>query len=209
MSKKEDVLSFFNEILPNAGCELIYSTDYGFLISVMLSAQTTDKKVNQVTEVLFNKYPSLNDLANADIIDIENILKPLGLFKNKARHIINISKSLIDEYGGVVPKEKEELVKLSGVGNKTANVVRAEIFKIPEFPVDTHVHRICKRLGFVSENATVEDVEKKMRSVLEEKEYILSHHQFIHFGRYFCKATKPNCIECKLHKHCNYYKDIK
>ena len=209
MSKKEDVLSFFNEILPNAGCELIYSTDYGFLISVMLSAQTTDKKVNQVTEVLFNKYPSLNDLANADIIDIENILKPLGLFKNKARHIINISKTLIDEYDGVVPKKKEELVKLSGVGNKTANVVRAEIFKIPEFPVDTHVHRICKRLGFVSENATVEDVEKKMRSVLEEKEYILSHHQFIHFGRYFCKATKPNCNECKLHKHCNYYKDIK
>ena len=94
MSKKEEVLSFFNEILPNAGCELIYSTDYGFLISVMLSAQTTDKKVNQVTEVLFNKYPSLNDLANADIIDIENILKPLGLFKNKARHIINISKTL-------------------------------------------------------------------------------------------------------------------
>ena len=205
MSKVDDVLSFLDRIVPNAHCELTYNSDYGFLISVMLSAQTTDKKVNSVTDVLFNKYQTLDELSKAKLEDIENILKPLGLYKNKAKHVLSIANDLITRFNGKVPQSKEELMTLSGVGNKTANVVRAEIFKIPEFPVDTHVNRICKRLGFINKEASVEDVENVMRNELPLEKYIKAHHQFIHFGRYFCKAQKPNCLECELKKYCNYY----
>ncbi|MGM9858181.1 MAG: endonuclease III [Bacilli bacterium] len=204
MSKVDDVLSFLDKIVPDAHCELTYSSDYGFLISVMLSAQTTDKKVNAVTDILFKKYETLDDLKNANILDIETILKPLGLYKNKAKHVLSIANELVVKFNGKVPEGKEELMTLSGVGNKTANVVRAEIFKIPEFPVDTHVNRICKRLGFINKDASVEDVEKIMRNVLPREKYIRAHHQFIHFGRYFCKAQKPNCLECELKKYCCY-----
>lgn len=198
---------YFDEILPNPGCELNYTTDYGFLIAVMLSAQTTDKKVNKVTEILFQKYPTLEDIENADFNDIEEIIRPLGLSKTKAKNLKEIAHTLLEEYNGIVPQNKEELMKLPGVGNKTSNVVLIELFKIPAFPVDTHVFRTSKRLGLTSEEDDVIDVENKLKKIFPKESWIKLHHQFIHFGRYYCKAISPKCDSCKLKGICKYYEN--
>ena len=201
------IQQYFDEILPNASCELTYNSDYGFLISVMLSAQCTDKKVNKVTDVLFEKYKTLEELNNASLTDIENMINSLGLYKNKAKNIKSIAKDLLDKFNGVVPTSKDDLMGLSGVGNKTSNVVRVELFKIPEFPVDTHVARVSKRLGLVKEDDDVLVIEEKLKKEFPKDRWILLHHQFIHFGRYFCKALAPKCNECKLSGFCNYIKN--
>ena len=201
------IKSYFDEILPTAGCELEYNSDYGFLIAVMLSAQCTDKKVNVVTRKLFSKYKSIEELNQASLSDIENEIKSLGLYKNKAKNLKETVKILIEKYNGIVPKDKKELMKLPGVGNKTANVVRVELFKEQELPVDTHVFRVSKRLGLINENDDVLDCEHKLRKLFKGYDYILLHHQFIHFGRYFCKAMSPKCENCKLKGFCRAVKD--
>ena len=201
------IQKYFDEILPNPGCELTYTTDYGFLISVMLSAQTTDKKVNKVTDVLFAKYKTLEDLENAEINDIEAIIKPLGLSGAKSKNLKAIVHALLTEFNGVVPREKEELMKLPGVGNKTSNVVLIELFKIPAFPVDTHVFRTSKRLSLASEDDDVLEVESKLKKIFPKTSWIKLHHQFIHFGRYFCKAISPKCDGCKLKGICKKYEN--
>ena len=195
MSKKAlDVMSYFNEILPNAKCELDYSTDYGLLIAVVLSAQTTDKSVNKVTPILFNTFPTLNDLANADVLEIENCIRQIGLYHNKAKNIKEIAYCLVNNF--------KMLLTLPGVGNKTANVVLCELFNQNEFPVDTHVERLAKRLRFANKNDDVLLVEKKLRRAFPSDSYILLHHQFIHFGRYYCTARNPHCDGCKLKSYC-------
>lgn len=201
-----DILSYFNEILKDAKCELNYTRDYELVIAVMLSAQTTDKRVNEVTSVLFKEYNSLEKLNLASEDDIERIIRPVGLSKNKAHHIKMIAKDLIEKFDGVVPSSKEDLMSLSGVGNKTANVVRIELFKIPEIPVDTHIERISKRLKLALPNDSVYEVEQKLRRKFPKETYIKFHHQMIHFGRQICKAQKPICEQCKLQKYCSYYK---
>ena len=202
-SKNNELIeNHLNEIFPNAGCELIYHKDYEFLIAVMLSAQCTDKKVNAVTEVLFSKYQSLEHLNASPLEDIENILKPLGLYKNKAKNLKGIVNDILNRFNGNVPIEKEELVTLPGVGNKTASVYRAEILHLNEFPVDTHVARISKRLGLAKEEDSVEVIETKLKKNFNEGKWVKLHHQFIHFGRYKCKAIKPDCKDCKLAKIC-------
>lgn len=203
-NKKIIIKDYLNEIFPNASCELTYSTDYGFLIAVMLSAQTTDKKVNLVTKELFKRFDSLDKLNNASVEDIESIIKPLGLYKHKAKNIKEIANKLINEFNYVVPSDKRSLMSLNGVGNKTSNVIRAEIFKIPEFPVDTHVKRISNRLGLVDTD-NVDEIESVLKKEFDEKDWIKLHHQFIHFGRYICKATNPNCLDCKFSYFCKYY----
>ena len=148
-NKTKEISSYLDEIFPNVGCELNYNKDYELVIAVMLSAQTTDISVNKVTPVLFDRYKTLEELANASLFDVEEIIHSIGLYKNKAKNVIAIAKALVDNYGGVVPSDKDELQKLPGVGNKTAGVIRAEIFRIPDLPVDTHILRISKRLDFV------------------------------------------------------------
>jgi endonuclease-3 len=202
----KDILEYFNEILKDAKCELNYTCDYELVIAVMLSAQTTDKRVNEVTSILFKEYDSLEKLALASEEDIEKIIRPVGLSKNKAHHVKMISLDLINKLNGKVPSSKEELMSLSGVGNKTANVVRIELFKIPEIPVDTHIERISKRLKLASINDSVLVVEQKLRRKFPKETYIKFHHQMIHFGRLICKAQKPLCEQCKLHQYCLYYK---
>lgn len=202
LNRSEEIISYLDELFPDASCELNYTTDYSFLIAVMLSAQTTDKKVNKVTEVLFNKYPTLEDLKNANYDDLYNIILPLGLAKTKAQNVINIANDLIEKFDGKVPINKFELMSLSGVGNKTANVVQVELFKIPEFPVDTHVERISKRLGIALENDSIKVVEKKLNEYFPKDKWIKLHHQFIHFGRYKCKAISPKCEGCKFAYFC-------
>ncbi|MGI6714039.1 MAG: endonuclease III [Bacilli bacterium] len=205
MNKREKLnlaLSYFDELFPHAHCELNYRRDYELVIAVMLSAQTTDESVNFVTAKLFSRFPSLNALANAAITDLENEIRTLGLFRNKAKNIKGIAHKLISDFSGKVPRDKAALMELPGVGNKTANVIRAELFRIPEFAVDTHVARVSKRLGFVKPSDDVDAIEKKMRKLLPEEKYIKTHHQMIHFGRYFCKARQPNCQNCRLREIC-------
>ena len=200
------LLDYLDELFPHASCELFYTKDYELVIAVMLSAQTTDKSVNSVTTVLFNKYKSLDELNAASLEDIEEILKPIGLYKNKAKNLKGIVKDLIEKFIYVVPSDKDLLQTLPGVGNKTAGVIRAEIFKIPDLPVDTHILRISKRLNLAKKDDEPIDVERKLKKIIPIERWIKSHHQLIHFGRYFCTARSPKCAECKIKDSCNYLK---
>lgn len=191
-----------DEVYPNVGCELIYHKDYELVMAVMLSAQTTDVAVNAVTRVLFAKYDSLERLAKADLSDIENIIRSIGLYKNKAKNVIGIAQTLLDKYGGQIPTDKDELQKLPGVGNKTAGVIRAEIFKIPDLPVDTHILRISKRLKLAKKDDGPYEVEVKLKKSFPESSWIKIHHQLIHFGRDICTARNPQCERCKLRDFC-------
>lgn len=200
------IFSYLDELFPHASCELFYTKDYELVIAVMLSAQTTDKSVNQVTTVLFHKYKSLDELDKVPLGDIEETIKQIGLYKNKAKNLKGIVHDLIYRFNYVVPSDKEQLMTLPGVGNKTAGVIRAEIFKIPDLPVDTHVSRIAKRLGLAKKNDEPIEVERKLKRLIPEDRWIKSHHQLIHFGRYFCTARSPKCEECKIRDLCINYR---
>ena len=162
---KELLLNYLDEILPNASCELNYSKDYELLLAVMFSAQTTDKKVNEATSKLFKKYDNLLDLNNISLEELEDSIRFIGLYKNKAKNAKKIMETLINKHNGVVPSDMDQLLALPGVGIKTANVVRAELFAIPAIAVDTHVERVSKRLGLINNKATPVDVEKKLEKM--------------------------------------------
>lgn len=200
--KTDRVLDYFEELFPDACCELNHESDFQLLVAVMLSAQTTDKKVNQLTESLFEKYPTVNELSQANISQLEQDIKSIGLYRNKAKNLLAMAHALIEQFNGVVPSGQKELESLPGVGRKTANVVRSVAFDIPAFAVDTHVERISKRLGFAKKDDTVLMVEKKLCRSIQKERWNKAHHQFIFFGRYFCKAMNPNCQECKLKDMC-------
>ena len=202
MNKKEEVIAYLNELFPNAGCELNYSNDYELLIAIILSAQCTDKRVNMVTKEMFSKYHTIYDIYNTPLEEIESDIKSVGLYKNKSKAIKEAIKIIVEQYNGIVPHDKKTLISLPGVGNKTANVFRAEYLKEPEIAVDTHVSRVAKRLGFAAQKDQVETIERKLRKAFDKSEYIKVHHLFIHFGRYFCKAINPLCDECKLKGKC-------
>lgn len=187
-------------------CELIYNNDWQLLIAILLSAQCTDKKVNAITPILFSKYPTLKDLKEASFNELELIIRPLGLSNNKAKNIIALSTILHDSYNNKVPNTKEELVKLPGIGTKTANVMLIEYFNIPAFPVDTHVSRVSKRLQLCNEDDSVEIIEKKLTNIFPEKEWATLHLRMVLFGRYICKAQKPDCSNCLFNKECKYKK---
>lgn len=195
---------YLDALFPNAGCELIHEKDYEFVIEVMLSAQSTDVAVNIVSSRLFNKYRTIDDLCEANIEEIEKIIHPLGLYKNKARNIIGIAQKLRNDFHYIVPSSKELLQQLPGVGNKTAGVIRAEVFHIPDLPVDTHISRISKRLGIAKKEDDPLKIEMKLKKLIDESRWIKTHHQLIHFGRYFCTARKPHCIDCKISDFCKY-----
>ncbi|MFZ9138945.1 MAG: endonuclease III [Bacilli bacterium] len=201
-NQKNKILNYLDKQYPNAGCELRYSKDYELLIAVVLSAQTTDQAVNQVTPLLFKAFPCLEDLAKAPQHRIKKAIQTIGLFRTKAKHIKTIAKLLIEQHQGKVPSDKTSLVALPGVGNKTANVIRAELFNIPEIAVDTHVFRLAWRLGISKKKDSVSTTELKLRKAFPENRYIKLHHQLIHFGRYACKAKKPQCFDCPLQSMC-------
>ena len=201
--------NYLDALIPNPRCELNYFNDYSLLIAIMLSAQTTDKRVNEVTEVLFNKYDNLNKLKNADISDLEKIIYPLGNYKKKASNVREIARIIDEEYHGIVPKERETLETFPGVGRKTVNVFFSEYLNIPAIAVDTHVERVTKRLGLVKKNDTVLDIEKKLMKNISKDNWGKRHLQLVLFGRYFCKAKKPECINCKLKDICKEYKSNK
>lgn len=202
MKKEQEIINILKEEYKDAKCELTYSDDFTLLISVVLSAQTTDKRVNEITPILFEKYPSCYELSNADVTDVENIIRPLGLYKNKARSIINLSKDLVERFNCSVPSTREELMSLSGVGRKTANVLLAEYYNYPCMPVDTHIKRVSYILGFSNKDDDVLVVEEKLVKKINKDILAKAHLYLLLFGRYVCRAKKPLCDECKLRKYC-------
>ncbi len=206
MNKVEEILTYLDKLYPNAHCELNYNKDYELLIAIVLSAQTTDIRVNKVTKVLFNKYKSLESLKEANIKDIEDIIKEIGTFKKKSIFVKNIATRLVDECNSKVPNDRKYLESLPGVGRKTTNVFLSEFYQEPAIAVDTHVERVSKRLNLTNKKDNVTQVEKKLMKKIPKERWIKTHHQFIFFGRYHCKAMKPNCNNCKLQTICNYYK---
>ncbi len=210
MNKKEcEIVNFLSELFPTVSCELNYENDIQLLIAVVLSAQTTDKAVNKVTEKLYKEYPTIKLLAKLNISDFESYFKRLGLYKVKSKNVYNLIKIVCEEYNGKVPNKREKLEKLPGVGRKTTNVMLAEFFKVPAFAVDTHVERISKRLKLAYANDSVLKVEQKLMKKFDKDLWIKLHHQFIHFGRYFCTARNPQCNQCKLTEYCREYKVYK
>ena len=197
------ITDYLDELFPNPHCELEYSKDYELLIAVMLSAQTTDKKVNSVTKILFKKYNSLEKLSKANKEDIINIIKPIGTYNKKAQNIIDIAISLLKEQNGIVPNDRTYLESLSGVGRKTTNVVLSNLYNIPCIAVDTHVSRVSKRLGIANENDDVRIIEKKLNKKFPKEKLSRLHHQLVLFGRYYCKSRNPMCDNCKLKEICN------
>lgn len=203
MKKYKIVEDYLDELIPNPTCELNYFNDYSLLIAIMLSAQTTDKRVNEVTKVLFSKYNSLDELAKADIKDLENIIHSLGSFRKKAYNVKEIARILSDEYKGIVPSDRNILETLPGVGRKTVNVFYSEYLGIPAIAVDTHVERVCKRLKLAKNNDNVLEIEKKLMRNFNKETWNKRHLQLVLFGRYFCKAKNPECASCKLVNICN------
>lgn len=190
---------------PDAHCELNYTTIFELLVAVMLSAQTTDVSVNKVTPALFAKFNTPELLASASLSDVENCIHSLGLYKNKSKNLIEMSRVLLEKYNGIVPSNKDELLTLPGVGVKTASVVLIEGYKIPAFPVDTHVERISKRLGIAKNSDNAIDVMNKLMKKYPKEMWGKLHHQMIFFGRYTCIARKPKCDQCLLKEKCREY----
>ena len=207
MKKYNEIETYLDELIPNPKCELNYFNDYSLLISIMLSAQTTDKRVNEVTKILFDKYKSLEELKKANYNDLKEIVMPLGNYTRKAFNVKEIARILLDDYDGIVPHDREKLETLPGIGRKTANVFLAEYLHLPAIAVDTHVLRVTKRLGLVKDNANVLIVEKALMANIQKENWSKRHLQLVLFGRYHCKAIKPDCVNCKLKKICNYYKE--
>ena len=201
MTNTLQIEKYLDELFINPKCELNYQTDYELLLAVMMSAQTTDKGVNKVNSILFKKYDTLEKLSLADIDDIKEIIKPIGNYNKKSENIINISKSLISKFNGKVPNTIEELETLKGVGRKTANVILGELFNIPSFPVDTHIIRVSNRLNLVKSKDPLV-IENKLKKLFNKNDWIKLHKQLVLFGRYYCKAKNPSCVNCKLKNMC-------
>lgn len=201
-----EILNYFNQLYPSAHCELLYTKDYELLLAVMLSAQTTDKRVNQVTTILFHTYPTLEDLRDASIEDIINIIRPLGTWSRKAQNIHDIASALLEQSHGVVPNDRTFLEGLNGVGHKTANVVLNNLFGEPCIAVDTHVARVSTRLGLAKQSDNVKQIESKLMKKFPKDQWGRLHHQLVLFGRYHCKASKPQCDSCQLQSMCCWYK---
>lgn len=198
---KNEFYRLLDEIVPNPKCTLDYNHDYELLIATVLSAQCTDERVNKVTPLLFAKY-DIFSLASASEADIASIIYPCGNMHKKSKYIIAIVDSLIKNYNGVVPNNREYLESLPGVGRKTANVVLGVIYNVPTIAVDTHVERVAKRLGLAEESDNVLTVEKKLMSIFPKEKWVYLHHQLLLFGRHTCKSKKPLCQNCKMKKYC-------
>ena len=202
--KSEILIKELDKLFPDARCELNYSKDYELLIATVLSAQCTDKRVNEVTKILFKKY-DIYTLKDASLKAIENIIRPCGSYTKKAYYIKEIATSLVNDYAGKVPNNREYLESLPGVGRKTCNVVLSNIFGIPAIAVDTHVARVSVRLGLANPEDNVSQIEQKLMQFLPQDHWSRLHHQLVLFGRYQCKALKPECSNCPFQKYCLYY----
>lgn len=202
---KQKVLDYLQQLIPEPKCELNFENDIQLLIAVILSAQCTDKRVNSITPILFEKYQTAEHFKNANIEDIENIIKPCGFFHMKAKHIKSACTDICDKFDGKLPQERKDLETLAGVGRKTANVVASNLFDANVIAVDTHVLRVSNRLGFANSKDPKKceiALEKIFKNQLKDL-----HHRLVLFGRYYCKARNPECQNCELKNICKYYKN--
>ncbi|ULT55450.1 endonuclease III [Neobacillus drentensis] len=195
-------LDEIGNLFPDAHCELNHSNPFELVIAVSLSAQCTDALVNKVTKQLFEKYKTPEDYLNVSLEELQNDIRSIGLYRNKAKNIQSLCRMLLDEYNGILPTDRDELTKLAGVGRKTANVVVSVAFNIPAIAVDTHVERVSKRLGICRWKDSVLEVEKTLMKKVPKEEWSLTHHRLIFFGRYHCKAQNPQCPSCPLLELC-------
>lgn len=203
-----NIISELNRVYGTDGrCFLHYETPWQLLIATILSAQCTDERVNQVTEKLFKKYTSLEDFARADQKELENNIRSTGFYRNKAKNIIECAKKILSDFNGAVPRNIDDLVSLAGVGRKTANVIRGNIYNEPSIVVDTHVKRVSKRLGLTEEDDPVK-IEFELMEKLPEKQWIPYNIQIITLGRSICTARNPKCEQCFLRKYCTYGKTV-
>lgn len=202
--KKQDAITFvelLKETYPEATCSLDFTTPFELVVAVMLSAQCTDERVNKTTPELFSHCKTIQDFADIELSLLESIIHPCGFYKNKAKNIIACTKALLERYHGEVPQEIEELTQLAGVGRKTANVIRGNIYHIPSVVVDTHVKRISRKLGLTIEEDPVK-IEMDLMKALPRDHWILWNIQIITHGREICTARNPNCKECFLRHLC-------
>lgn len=203
--KYDNILAWFAQNMPVAESELNYTNPFELLVAVVLSAQCTDKRVNQVTPALFRAYPTAEEMSKASMEDILHYISSVSYPNNKAKHLLGLSKALVEKFSGIVPDNQEELQTLPGVGRKTANVVMAVAFNKSAMPVDTHVFRVSHRLGLVSSAAkTPLAVEKCLVKNIPAETLSVAHHWLLLHGRYVCKALKPDCENCGLRLYCSF-----
>ena len=207
MKKRDEIFAYFDELHPNPECALHFSNNFELLVAVVLSAQCTDERVNKVTPELFKLANTPEKMLNLGESKIKQIIYPCGFYNNKSKSILALSKDLVEKFNGVVPATLEELTSLAGVGRKTANVVLGVAFNAQTIAVDTHVHRVSKRLGLTKQKSTPEQCEQDLLKCVPYTRRTKFHHQAIWFGRLTCKAQKPLCENCKLQKMCLYYKN--
>lgn len=198
------IISWFRDNMPAAETELQYDTPFHLLIAVILSAQCTDRRVNMHTPQIFARFPDPQSLAEASFDEVYGLIKSITFPNNKARHLIGMARALLDDFGGTVPSDPEDLVKLPGVGRKTANVIASVVYDKPVIAVDTHVFRVSRRIG-LSDGETVEKVEKDLTSAIPEEQRGRVHHWLILHGRYVCTARNPKCNECGVREWCRQY----
>jgi endonuclease-3 len=196
------ILEKLDLLIKEPKCELEYNNSYELLIAIVLSSQTTDKRVNEITKYLFKEYPTFSTLEKADIKHVEEIIKSLGLYKIKARRIILLARIIINEYNSIIPLDFDELLKIPGIGRKTANLY-VLLNGMDGFAVDTHVKRVAERLYLCS--GTFREVEEELKKIFAREIWGKLHHQLLLFGRYTCKAKKPICENCLFTKNCSYY----
>ena len=212
MTKKERYgffISYFEENAPNAETELVYDNAYQLLVAVILSAQCTDKRINLTTPALFEKYPTVRELAKAEYEELFNIIKSISYPGNKTRHLIGMANMLLGKFGGEIPLTVEELIQLPGVGRKTANVITSVVDNQPNMAVDTHVFRVAARVGLTKNAKTPLAAENQLIKHIPKDLIYIAHHWLILHGRYICVARTPKCEECGLKPACNYYKNVK
>ncbi|MBR5129500.1 MAG: endonuclease III [Firmicutes bacterium] len=208
MVKNEDIkliLDRLEENYPDAECALVHQNVYQLIVAVALSAQTTDKSVNLITPALFEKYPTAADLAVAEVSDVEEYIRRIGMYKTKAKNIVGMAKALVEKHGGQVPEDYDALVDLPGVGRKTANVVLSVGFGHQRIAVDTHVFRVANRIGLVAEKDVLK-TELSLMDRIPEERWSKTHHSLIFHGRQCCDARKPKCEECSISQWCEEYK---
>lgn len=201
-----EVLSLLQSMYPEAVTALNHENPFELLVATILSAQCTDERVNIITQYLFPAFPTALDLANASFDDVATLVKSAGLWQTKTRNLINTAKILVEKHGGEVPRTREELEALPGVGRKTASVVLANAFQIPAIAVDTHVFRVANRIG-LAHALNPYQTELQLMEAIPEKYWIDAHHWLILHGRALCKARKPLCDQCPLRPHCSYFQD--
>lgn len=206
-ARTKRVLEELKKEYPDAKCELNYKTPFQLLVATIMSAQTTDVKVNEITDTLFVDYPDLESFSKISQEELENRIRTIGLYRNKAKNLLMMCKQLKENFGGEVPQTMEGISSLAGAGRKTANVVLSNAFGVPSIAVDTHVFRVANRIGLANAD-NVLDTEMQLQKELPKKEWSLTHHLLIFHGRRCCVARKPKCDLCVINKDCNYYKEI-